>query len=170
MATGDIKLAYASSAAFTITIASLATDTNLLAGRQATVIDNTSNLYKDYYIGGFISTGTSPTSAKSIEVWCFGITEDSGPTYPDTLGATDANVTLTSTDIKNAGLRPIVSIPTDNTSNRKYPVADISVASLFGGIVPKKFGVYVVHNTGVNLHATAGNHGMYVTGVYETVA
>ena len=41
----DQKIAYGSSAALTITLASLASDTNLLAGRESTAIDNTCLLY-----------------------------------------------------------------------------------------------------------------------------
>jgi hypothetical protein len=32
-------------------------------------------------------------------------------------------------------------------------------------VVPEKWGIYVVHNTGVNLHATAGNHEVKYTPV-----
>lgn len=166
----DIKLAYASSAAFTIGLATgpLATDANLLAGRQSTAVSNTSNKYLDYLIGGKITTGTSPTASKTIEVWAYGSVEDS-PIYPDVITGSDGNVTFTSRDILANGLALIASIPTDNTSSRTYWIRPVSLLSLFG-VVPKNFGLFVVHNTGVNLHSTSGNHALYYTGVYQTVA
>lgn len=48
MATGDTKLAYGSSSNLTITLASLATDSSLLTGRESTEVDNTTNKYIDY--------------------------------------------------------------------------------------------------------------------------
>jgi hypothetical protein len=44
------------------------------------------------------------------------------------------------------------------------------VALLFGGVVPRKFVVFVTHNTGVALNATAGNHVIAITPVYATSA
>jgi len=168
MASGDIKLVYASSAALTITLASLATDTNLLAGRESTAVDNTTDKYIDYLLGGKITTGTSPTASKEIRVYVGALIEDS--TYPDVLDGTDSNETITSADIRDASLKLAAVLPTNNTSDRTYFFAPISVAALFGGTLPKKFVVFVVHNTGVNLNSTGGNHAIYVTGVYENVA
>jgi hypothetical protein len=36
----------------------------------------------------------------------------------------------------------------------------------FGGTMPEKCVLFIVHNTGVALNATAGNHAFYATGVY----
>lgn len=165
----DIKTAYASSGALTITLASLATDANLLTGRESTAINNTSNLYLDYLLAGKITTGTSPTDAKSIRVYVYGSTEDS-PTYPDVFDGTDSAETVTSAGIRDACLQLAAVIATNNTSDRTYWFGPISVASLFGGVLPKYWGVFVVHDTGVNLNSTAGNHAVWQTGVYETVA
>lgn len=165
----NIKLAYAASSALTITLASLATDANLLAGRQSTAVTNSSNLYLDYLIGGKITTGTSPTVGKSIEVWVYGA-EDDTPTYPDAITGTDGNASMSSRDILATGLRLGAFIPTDATSNRAYWIAPFSIAALFGGVLPPAFGIFVVHNTAVNLHATSGNHFLKQTGVYNTIS
>lgn len=162
----DIKTAYASSADLTITLASLATSSGLTAGRQSTVVDNTTNLYVDYLVGGKITTGTTPT-AGTIEVWAFGSFDDT-PVYPDALGATDAAYTATSADIKRAALRLLASIPNDTTSNRAYSFGPVSIAAAFGGSVPKKWGVAVLHSTVAALNSTAGNHKISQTGVYLT--
>lgn len=165
----DIKLAYASDTNLTITLAALASDTNLLAGRESTAINNTSNLYEDYYVSGVITAGTSPTASRLIEVWAYAAIASVTPTYGDVFDGTDSNETITSGDIKFAYLRLVASINTSNTSDRAYPFAPQSVAALFGGVCPAYFGIFVVHNTGVNLNATGGNHVITVKPVYHTV-
>jgi len=44
-----------------------------------------------------------------------------------------------------------------NTSDIAYPVAPFSIAQLFGGIMPKYWGLFVAHNTGVTLRNNAVN-------------
>ena len=162
----DIKEAFASSAAFTITLASLASDTNLVAGRESTAIDNGTNLYPDYLVGGKIRTGNSPTAARKIEVWAYGEINDT-PTYPAGVTGSDANLTLNSLDIKAAALALLAVMGTDATSDRDYWMRPTSIATAFG-IMPRKFGLYVVHNTAANLNSTGGNHVLNYKGVYFT--
>lgn len=154
----DIKSKYPSTStvAITCTTASLASDTNLLAGRASTAVDNTSNLDIDHLISGAIRTGTSPTVSTTIEVWAYSyLSIASGtPTYADAITGTDANKTMTSTNVKNAGLRLIAAILIDNTTGRDYPIPPTSIAALFGGALPPFWGVFVVHNTAVALNAT----------------
>ena len=163
----DVKLAYAASAALTITLASVATDANLLTGVESDAIDNTTNKYLDYLLAGKTTTGTSPTDAKEIRVYVAALIEDS--TWPDVLDGTGSAETITSSGIRDAVLKLANVIPTNNTSDRTYWFGPLSVAALFGGTLPKKFVVFVTHNTAVNLNSTGSNHAIYVTGVYETV-
>ena len=163
----DIKNSYPAASDVTITLASLATDTNLLVGRQSTAIDNSSNLYTDYLVSGKVSTGTSPTTARSIEVWAVGSWD--GTNWPDAFGASDAGRTFTSADIKASVVRLLGVMATDNTSNRAYHFGPTSVAGAFGGTLPPAFAVFVVHSTAVALNATAGNHQIRLQPVYQTV-
>jgi hypothetical protein len=162
----NIKTEYAASSALTITLASLATDTNLLTGRESAEVDNTSNKYLDYLLAGKITTGTTPTTAKQIEVHVIGLMEDA--TYPDVFDGTDSAETITAAEIKRAICQVAAILETTNTSDRTYPFGPISVASLFGGVLPKKFVVFVTHNTGVNLNSTGSNQAIYITPVYAT--
>ena len=57
----DLKLSYGTASDLTITLASLATDANLLTGRESAAIDNTSALVLDYLVSGKITSGTSPS-------------------------------------------------------------------------------------------------------------
>jgi hypothetical protein len=152
----------------TFTLASLASDASQLAGRQSDIINNEANEYLDYLVSGKITTGTTPTASKSIEVWAFAAVNDT-PTYPDQFGASDANRSPTSRDILGGSARLLWAIPTDGTTSRTYWFGPISLAALFGGALPRRFGFYVVHNTGVNLNATAGNHALYADPKYATV-
>lgn len=162
----DITLKYdggGSAASLTITLASLASDTNLLAGRQSTAISNTTNKYIDALVGGKIMTGTSPTADRNIEVWAWGTYD--GTTYTAGMGASDANKTVTAKRKLLLGL--VQSIPTSSTSDNAYEWGPRSVARALGlGQLPRAWGLWVVHNTGVNLNSTGGNHEIKFTGVH----
>jgi hypothetical protein len=164
----DQKIEYASSAAMTVSPASLASDTNLLAGVESTAVDNTSNKYLDYLLAGKLTTGSSPTDVRQIQIYVYGQLEDT-PVYPDVIDGSSSGETITSDDIRDAALRLAAVMPTNNTSDRTYYFGPLSVAALFGGSVPKRWGVFVVHNTGVNLNSTGGNQAIWYTPIYATV-
>jgi hypothetical protein len=146
--------------AITLSLASLASDTNLVAGRASTAVDNSSVDAIDFMVGGKVTTGTGPTSSRQIEVWLYGSYD--GTSYSGGATGTDGNLTPTGSKTL---LRLLMAIPTTSTSNVTYTWGPFSVAQAFGGIVPYKWGVYVVHNTGVALNATAGNHEAIYTAV-----
>ncbi len=161
------KIAYASSVDLTITLASLATSSTLVAGQESTAVDNSSNLYLDYLLAGYMTAGTSPSDLKSIEVWVIAMLNDTE--WPDVFDGTDSAETVTARTMLQTYGRLAAAIPTNNTNDRKYPFGPISVADLFGGVCPRKFAVFVTQETAQNLNSTAGNHKVSVTPVYETV-
>jgi hypothetical protein len=148
----------------TITLASLASDTNLVAGREGTAIDNNgTDDAIDSQVGGKVTTGTSPTASRQIEIWLAGSYD--GTTFSGGATGSDANLTPSEKTL----LKLLTIIPTVNTSNKTYQWGPFSVAQAFGGTMPRKWSVYVVHNTGVALNATAGNHEVKHTPVkYES--
>lgn len=160
----DIKTKYPSTSStdLTITLASLASGSSgvFTAGQESTAVDNTTNVDLDHLLSGQITTGTSPTAARSINVYVYAnISSSSGtPTYSDVLDGTDSAETFTSANVMNNAVKFAASIQIDSTSNRSYYFGPVSVASLFGGSLPKFWGVYIAHDTAVNLNATAGNH------------
>jgi hypothetical protein len=156
---------YGAAVPLTITLASLATDATLIAGRQSTAVDISSSTIMDAQIGGFISTGTSPTTGKVIEIWAAGSYD--GTTYSAGVGASDANFSPTG---EKTLMRLLCVIDTDATSNHKYEFGPVSLAEAFGGLPPRKFAVFVVHNTAVNLNSTGGNHEIKYTPVTLTTA
>jgi hypothetical protein len=146
----DIKIAYGTASDATITLASLASDTNLLAGRESASVSNTTDKFLDYLVSGKITTGTSPTTGRSIQVWA--------------VGSWDGT-----TNHKNSICRLVAEMSTDNNSNRQYDFSSVSLREVFQGSIPPSFVFFVTHNTGVALNATAGNHQIRLQPVFETV-
>lgn len=162
----DFKLKYGTAwVDLTITLASLATDAGLLTGRESTAVDNSSDLFVDVMLTGKITTGTSPTDAKTIQVWAYGEALDND-TYNDVLDGTDSAETITSADIKPVALKLIAVLATNNTSDRTYYFGPVSLANAFGGWIPRKWGVFITHDTAVNLNSTAGNHQISHRGIH----
>ena len=146
---------YGASVAMTCTIASLASDTNLLVGRESTAVDQKDTTDAiDVMLGGKITTGTSPTASRQIEIWLTASYDDTE--FSGSAAGTDGALTLIA-ETKTL-LRLFTIIPTNNTSDRAYKFGPYSVAQCFGGTMPVQWGVWIVHNTGVNLNSTAGNH------------
>lgn len=152
---------YATPVTLTMTLASLASDTNLVAGRASTAINNGSDGADaiDALVGGKVTTGTGPTVDRQIEIWAYGCYD--ATSYSGGATGTDANLTPQSKTL----LRLLTVIPTDATSNKTYTWGPVSLAQAFGGVIPEKWGIYAVHNTGVALNATAGNHEVKYTPV-----
>lgn len=174
MATQKIGYSSASdSTALTITLASLATSASLVAGRESTVVDNATNLYLDCLVTGQVTVGTTPTTAKQIEVWVYAPLKivSGTETYPvatsTALTGADAAATFEIDQKNQLKLGAVMNVIA--TSDRAYSFS-FSLASLFGGIVPPTWGVFVTHNTGVNLNATAGNHWIHYVGITNTSA
>lgn len=163
----DIKVAYGTASDLTITLASLASDTNLLTGRESATIDNTSTLALDYLVSGKITTGTSPTASRAIEVWAVGSWD--GTNWPDVFDGTESAETITSADIKASVCRLLASMATSSTSNVTYHFGPVSLAAAFGGVLPPKVVLFVTQSTAVNLNSTTGNHQIRLQPVYETV-
>ena len=148
--------------AFTLSLASLASDSTLLAGRASTAVVNTSTLFLDVMVAGKIRAGTSPTGGV-IELWAYaGL--DGTPTYPDSITGTDAAKTMTSANVKSSALRLLWATSVDTTTDRDYFVPPVSIQQVFGQ-VPAQFGLFVTHSTGVALNATGGNHVLSYRGV-----
>lgn len=160
---GDILSQYAASANFTCTLTGLGTSATKVAGRESTAIDNSSNEYLDVLVGGKLTVGTSPTGG-SIDIYAYGSYDDT-PDYPVNITGSDAAATMASENQRNAAVRLLASIQSDTTSDRTYSFGPLSLAQAFGGELPKFYGLWVTHNTGVNLNATATNFQLSYTPV-----
>src|SRR6476661_1912817 len=114
-----------------MTLASLASSAGLTAGRESTARDNKdTDDAIDALVGGKVTTGTSPTDQRQIEVWAYGSYDDASFTG----GATGSDANLTPS-VKPL-MRLLQVIPTDATSNKTYTWGPFSVAQAFGGTMP----------------------------------
>jgi hypothetical protein len=138
-------------------LANLASSATFVAGRESSQIDNTSNKYIDAIVSGKVSVGTTPTANTVIAVYVWGADTSLATTAIDVLDGTDSAETLTNVGILNAlRLGAAIAVPA-NTSDVAYEVLPFSVASLFGGVMPKFWGLYVAHSTVAALRNTAVN-------------
>lgn len=159
-----------SSVALTFTIASLASDSTLVIGRASTAVDNRTNLDLDHLLSGIITMGTTPTAGTTLELWAYASyqTVTGTPTYPDSITGTDAAKTMSSANVKYSALVPVQTIIVDATSNLAFPIKPVSIATLFGAM-PKFWGLFLTHNTGAALNATAGNQVLHYERIQNTV-
>ena len=168
---GDVKTAYGASAAPTMTLASLAASSTLLAGRESSAIDNGTNRYLDYYLAGHYRTGASNLQAGRIVTAVVGARNDT-PAWPDVFDGTDSTETVTVQAMYDQICRVVSDIVTD-TTQRTWPFGPVTLAGLFGGVLPDQFVIFTSHSahTSTNVwSATEGDHALSLTPIYATVS
>lgn len=161
------NLSYATATSSTGGITSLASSSNWTAGYEWFVIDNSTELAIDYFVDLVIRCGTTPTVNTEIRVYLAGSYD--GSTYPDVFDGTPSAETVTSAGVRDSFMKLAgVGVVDATTSDRDYPI-QFNTSSFFPN-PPKKIVVFVAHNTGVNLNATAGNHKYAYSPIHETIA
>lgn len=164
----SIKLAYGSATAFTITNANLATSPT--AGWQSNAIDSTANLYLDYLIQfKLAAVNTAPAASKAIFAYAFGIDDPATTDYTSVGSGVPggAEGTLTYADITaNPIPAPLLGVIPYPLVNVAINSSLFSIANAFGGIIPPKWAIGMVNNSGMTLSVTSIKY----IGVYATVA
>lgn len=139
----EIKAKYTSPASFTITLASLASSTSGV-GRQSTLIDNSTNRYQSIIVYLKVKQGTSPTGNRAVYV--YGIRGDATQ-RSDGAGASDAGLTVLNAQTIGA------------MRNKSSPATgDLLYGEFVFDNPGPEWGIAIVHDTGVNLDSTEGNH------------
>jgi hypothetical protein len=153
MATTD-NIKYGTSTAITITLNSLASSATV--GRQSTVVDNGTNLFDDVYVTlAFTTSASALANDKAAYVYFFGSEDGTNYDQDDgVMGASDAAYTVNAAS--NLAGPGVINAPTSSKVYRKT----FSLASFFGGIVPRKWGIVVCNFTGQAL-AASGNAATY---------
>lgn len=167
----DVKTAYGASASVSITKASLAASSTLLAGRESDLVDNTTNKYLDYMLSGHFKTAASNAQVGSIAIAVVAA-EDDTPTWPDVFDGSDSVETVSLQNVYDQVCKIAALIATTASNSLVWPFAPTSVASLFGGNCPFKFVVFISHNAETSTNAwssTEGDHALKATGTYLTV-
>lgn len=166
---GDIKSKYLAS----VTLAdsglnSLAASSTLVAGYETNAVDVvgiTGGPPTDIILSGHFKAAAANHSAGQIEVWVIGAENDT-PVWPDVFDGTASTETVSSRNVLFACGRSAGVISGDSANDRVYTFAPVSVASLFGGVLPDQFVVFVTHSiqSGTNAWAASG-HAIYYTPV-----
>ena len=141
-----IKMAYGTSTAFTITLASLANGAT--SGRESTVVDNSSDLYIDALAQVIVtvSSGT-PANDKAVYIYAYGA-EAATTNYSGNATGVDAAINLDSP----TAMRLIGVIPTPTAATAvTWEGQPMSVAAAFGGILPRRWGIVVRNYSGLSL-------------------
>lgn len=138
-----------SNTAITFDLSSLGTSSTFVAGRESTEIDNTSTNYVDCIVNVDGITGhasTAPTVGQYIGLWVWGSDTSLATTPIDVLDGTDSAETLGHVSVLNSLRFAAAPTVTVATAALKYWIMPFSVAALFGGVMPKFWGLYVAHN------------------------
>jgi len=144
-----ITITYSANTAITFDISSLGTSSTFVAGRESTEIDNTSNLYVDAIVNIDQITGhasTAPTIGQVIRLYLWGSDTSLGTTPIDVLDGVDSAETLTHVGVLNSLILAREAAVTVATAGLVYPMMPFSVASFFGGALPKFWGLFLAHN------------------------
>lgn len=159
----SVKEAFGAANAFTITLNSLASSGT--AGRESTVVDNSSGLYIDALVEVRINyPNSAPANDQVIYVYAYGSLD--GTNYPEGLTGSDAAYTfLGSAGALKTALRLIGVIPANQNTDKRY--GPFPVAPAFGGIMPPKWGIATLNYSGQTL--AASNNSAQYREVYATV-
>jgi hypothetical protein len=146
-----------------ITLASLAASTAGV-GREGTVIDNTTNLYIDAMLYLAVKLGSGTVGMDScVYVYVYG-SEDGTTFCESTVTGSDAAITFgTSNNLKLAGVM-VFGTSATGTGTQKLLIG--SIASCFGGNLPRKWGVVIQNATNIAFSATEGDMVHTYTGIY----
>lgn len=166
-AAGDIKTGYETAVTGTGGITSLATSATWVAGYEWFVIDNGTLKPTGCQVQGKIRVGTTPTINTEIRIYA--VPSYDGTLWPDVFDGTPSAETLTSVGVGSGFLKLCAVLQVDaTTSDRDYPYF-FDLATVFPSM-PKKVAIWVTHNTGVNLNATAAEHTYAYQQTYLNVA
>lgn len=140
---------YSANTAITFDLSALATSATFVAGRESTEVNNTTTQYIDAIVNVDGITGhatTAPVVGQMIQLYVWGA-DTSLVTVPiDVLDGLDSAETLSHVAVLNALRFAAAPAVTVATAALVYYIQPFSVASLFGGIMPKFWGLYAAHS------------------------
>lgn len=165
------NITYGTRTAITIDPSSLAASATFVAGVESAEQDNTSDKFVDVLVEGQLTThaSTASTIGQYAGVWVWGSNVTLGTTPIDTLDGTAGAVTLSHAAVLNSLRLAAVCTATATTAGVVHYVLPFSVAALFGGQMPKYWGLFNAHNFTGALAASQANK-FFKTGITYTTA
>lgn len=151
-------LGYAASTNFAITLASLATGGARESAAISAVVGGTA--YDDYMLQLQLGTATPTTAGdKAVYVWFYGSAD--GTNYTDPATGADAAITI-GTNHNLYGPHEVAVV----VGTLQYDICIPSVSRIFGGMIPKKWGIVIENQTNGALNGTEFNQ--WLTPVFYT--
>jgi hypothetical protein len=127
---------------------------------QSASIDNTANKYLDALV--YVVTKGQAGSTLGLEFYVYA--GDGGSAFTDAASGSDA--TFTAANRRQSALLDVLTL---STTTAVQGLLRRSVASCFGGVMPPKWGLIAINNTGGALSTTAGDHVITYQGYTETI-
>lgn len=139
---------YGTPTTVTIDLSSLAESATWVAGRESNEVDNSSNLFVDVIIDNPLGIVATPTATgQELRVYCWGQETAASASAISTLVGVDAARTISLDALQALRLGALIGTTAASGTLTHY-FSPFSVASLFGGVMPKYWGIYVAHNIG----------------------
>jgi len=135
---------YSANTAITLDLSSLGASSTFVAGRESTQIDNTTTQYVDAIVNvlGITESASAATAYQGINVYVWGADTSLATTAIDTLDGTDSAETITLPTLQSLRLAGR-AFTTVTTASQVYYFMPFSIAQLFGGVMPKFWGLFV---------------------------
>lgn len=153
----DFGSKFGTRTAMTCTLTSLGSGN----ARESTVVDETSSLAVDEIIS-VEANGSAAGNTGLVDIYVY--VEAGASAYTD--GATGSDAAFTAANRKNS--RYLGSLLMNGTTGVKG--GGWSVAEAFGGVLPRKWGLIFINNSGASLSSTGGDFSVYRQPVYGTTA
>ncbi len=161
-------ITYSSNTAITLDPSSLGDSATFIAGVESDEIDNTSNQYIDCLVDikGITAGSGTNTVGQEIRVYCWGSDVSLATTAISTLNGSAGTATITAEAREALRLAASCSALV-TTGSLVYYLQPFSVASLFGGVMPKFWGLFFVHSLTGDIAASQSGKFQY-TGIKYT--
>lgn len=145
---------FGTATAFTKTNANLASSAT--GGWKSNAIDNSTNLYDDALVQvELAAVNTAPGANKAIYLYAYSLIE--GTAYSSTgaaaIDGTEGTVTFPDITSLPPNL-PLLGVIPYSTQNVAINSQAFSVAACFNGVLPPKWGIAMVNNSGMTLSVT----------------
>lgn len=167
---GDLKAKFGTQGTLTFTsLNSLAGSSTLVAGAGSLAVDNTSNVALDYLVSVKISWSSTAPAAGSyvLDMHIYGNLNDT-PDYPldgsgNALG-TDTARTFARVADKYNSTAFWKELGLYTTASKVYTQTPCGIANLFGGMLPKYWGMWATHGvtTASSTPGASGNTVWYM--------
>ena len=135
---------YSANTAITFDLSSLAASATFVAGRESTEVNNTSTQYIDALVNvlGITGSASAATAGQGINVYAWGADTSLVTTPIDTLDGADSAETITLPTLQSLRFAGR-AYTTVTTASQVYYFMPFNIAPLFGGIMPKFWGLFV---------------------------